>query len=227
MSLPGTDSIAENLFDDRESMTATLAAEIAARLGRAIAARGRAAMVAAGGTTPAALHERLRRADIDWSRVVIVPSDDRQTKQHETGPNEARLRASLLRDDAGAARWQPLEGGDAALAALAPFDVTMLGMGTDGHIASLLPLAAGLADALDTRHRARVCPILPRDPASGARISLTLKAILDSRIVIVLIQGQDKLAAWRAARRNGDTMAMPVRALLAARRVPVALYWAP
>ena len=235
-----TVGIEERFFTDREAMTEVLGTEITRLLTEAIRASGRASFIASGGTTPVRLYERLRLADIDWSKMDLTLSDERWVSPTTNGSNEKLIRTHLLQNGASAARLCPLKTSDAtareaearvnsAVCALPrPFDVTLLGMGTDGHTASLHPYADGLAEALDVNHPALVRSIRPQNIAkAGERMSLTLRAILNSRVVVILIQGRDKLAALRKALASDDVMAMPVRAVLHQSMTPVQIFWAP
>ena len=110
-----------------------------------------------------------------------------------------------------------------------PFDVTLLGMGNDGHTASMFPGCEGLDAALDTHSPLLVRGIRPANISqTGERMSLTLRAILDSRLVIILVRGDEKLETYRKAHAGGDDVhAMPVRAVLQQSVTPVQVYWAP
>jgi 6-phosphogluconolactonase len=102
-------------------------------------------------------------------------------------------------------------------------------MGADGHVASLFPGAEGLTKAMDLDDPALCRAVRPQVAAgSTARMSLTLKALLDSQFIAVLLQGQEKRQALRrAAAEPGPVEEMPVRALLRQDQVPVHIYWAP
>ncbi|MDE1939229.1 MAG: 6-phosphogluconolactonase [Alphaproteobacteria bacterium] len=235
-----TVGIEERFFTDREAMAEVLSIEITRRLVEAICAAGRASFIASGGTTPIRLYERLRSADVNWSKMDLTLSDERWVSPATDGSNEKLIRTHLLRNGASATRLCPLKTPDATAreaeasvnstvgALPRPFDVTLLGMGIDGHTASLHPYADGLAEALDVNHPALVRSIRPQNLAkAGERMSLTLRAILGSRIVVILIQGRDKLAALRKAMASDDVMAMPVRAVLHQNMTPVQVFWAP
>jgi 6-phosphogluconolactonase len=109
-----------------------------------------------------------------------------------------------------------------------PFDIMLLGMGDDGHTASMFPGTDGLDAALDMQSPLLVRGVLQPDAAkTNERISLTLRAILDSRLIIILIRGDAKLTTYRAAMGGDDVHAMPVRAVLQQTVTPVQVYWAP
>jgi 6-phosphogluconolactonase len=225
-------------FRRAEDLYAGLAGEIAARLAAGIAGNGRASLVASGGTTPGPLYDILATRDLHWRAVWVTLSDERWTDPGSPRSNEHLARSRLLSARAAAANLVPLktahphaaQGEGASAAAVAamprPFDVTLLGMGLDLHVASLIPGADGLAQALDRNDPALVRAIAPSDLAAfGERLTLTLRAILDSRWIVLLIRGEAKLAAYKRALAGGDVLAAPVRAVLQQNRVPVSVYW--
>jgi 6-phosphogluconolactonase len=107
-----------------------------------------------------------------------------------------------------------------------PFDVLVLGMGDDGHTASLFPDSPNLELALDEAAAAGCIgmrsPTLPE-----ARLSLNLRALLDSRRIVILITGESKWRTYIAALQPGAVERMPVRAVLRQRRTPVEVLWSP
>lgn len=224
-------------FDD---MNAVLVQDIVHRLTDGVARRGHASLVASGGTTPGAMFDLLACADVPWRDIAVTLSDDRWIETTSDHSNEKLVRSRLLTAKAAAARFVPLKMGhrhaqdarhevDTAVRAMPrPFDVVLLGMGTDGHIASLIPGAEGLARALDRRDNALVQAIHPADLSEkGERLSLTLRALLEARRIIVLLRGVEKREAYRWVMRGADPLQAPARALLRQTEVPVSVCWAP
>jgi 6-phosphogluconolactonase len=221
-----------------DALADALAVAIERRLDDALSARGRATLVVSGGTTPRATFERLAQKRIAWRDVTITLSDERWVPPDDPASNEALVRSALLTGPAASARFVGLYTGDptpeagerscaARIDTLArPFDAVLLGMGADGHTASLFPHAPGLGDALDPAGGALCRAVRPPD-VQPPRITLTLRALLDARIVFLLFQGARKRAAFVAAQAAGRIEDMPVRAILRQRRVPVEIYWTP
>lgn len=238
--MPGTARSDSHLrrFPDTAALTEALAADIVASLQNALQAGRSASLVVSGGRSPVALFERLSSVELDWRRIGITLTDERWIETTSSDSNEHLVREHLLRNAAAAANFiglktlgaQPSAAGATSCAAIAllprPFDYVLLGMGDDGHTASLFPDSPGLSVALDPlQPPACVGMLAPLPPR--ARISLNLSALLDSRRIGLLILGDGKWASYERAGLNGPVEEMPVRALLRQRRVPVSVYWAP
>jgi 6-phosphogluconolactonase len=227
-------------FATADEMIRDLADEIVASLDAGVDAHSAASFVASGGTTPGPLFDALTERDAPWDRVFVTLSDERWVPPTEDASNEKLIRSRLLRGKASAAHFVPMKTGhahpcdaevdvSAAISAMPrPFDVTLLGMGDDGHTASMFPGSDGLDAAFDTHSPLLVRGIHPAKlDSTGERMSLTLRAILDSRLVIILIRGDAKLETYRAALAGDDVHEMPVRAVLKQSVTPVQVYWAP
>lgn len=221
-----------SIFDCREAMAAHLANEIAARLTRAVADRGRASLAVSGGSTPAALYRSLSRAKLDWSKVTIVLVDERWVPPGEGESNETFVSGTLLQGKAAWARFIGLWSDmpfprDAAAAAerkineasLLPFDAVVLGMGEDGHTASWFPGCFGIKDALGReKNVTHICA--NKSDVTGAhldRLTLTLGAVESADFIALMIAGGAKRAVFEEACGDGAVEDMPVRAILRAR----------
>jgi 6-phosphogluconolactonase len=225
-------------FPNMDELSRTLAADIADTLGQAIASRGTASLVVSGGRTPIKLFEQLRTQAIDWNRVCVALADERWVDPSEAGSNEKMVRDVLLKDKAAAARFSGLKnaapspdlGAVSAWETFAriprPFDIVALGMGDDGHTASLFPGSPNLRSALNPAAAAG-CVGMWAPSAPQARLSLNLSAILDSRRILILIEGDAKQRTYAAVNEPGALEDMPVRAVLRQTGVPVEVIWAP
>src|ERR1700728_2514333 len=150
-------------FENTEALSEALAAEIAASLGHRLRAGRSASLVVAGGRSPVALVEQLSVMALDWSRVWVTLTDERWVRTSSSDSNEHLVREHLLRNGAAKANFvglktdsaDPDHGAAASWAGIEkvprPFDQVLLGMGDDGHIASLFPNSPTLALGLDLK----------------------------------------------------------------------------
>lgn len=225
-------------FESPAAAAAALAAQVVAALRTGLAWRGAGSLAVPGGRTPVPLFHALRDAELDWSRVGITLTDERWVDETATASNATLVRTELLSGRAAAAHFVPLyNGGTSALAAEAevwsalgalarPFDAVVLGMGEDGHFASLFPDNARLEAALDAR-AAPGCVAMRAPVAPAARISLNLAALLQTRRLFLFVTGEAKRQLLLSAARGAAHGSWPVSALLAQRHPPVEVFWAP
>jgi 6-phosphogluconolactonase len=195
-------------------------------------------LIVTGGRSPGPVFDRLAQTDLDWSRVTITLSDERFVGLDSPDSNERLVRERLLQAHAAGARFAPLKGGgptpaadaaaiEPAIRALVPFDATLLGMGDDGHIASLFPSTPDVAAALDPDgERFAVGVETPGLAPYLPRISLTGRALFDSRLVVLLTGGEGKRALIERVLSDA-AFAPPVAALIRQTRTPVRLLWSP
>lgn len=212
-------------FADDDALADAAALAIADALRRDLSAHGRASLVATGGRSPGPVFDRLAATDLDWPHVAVTLSDERCVAPDDPACNARPVRARLLTGRAAAARFLPLwpapEPG--VLADLRPFSAVMLGMGEDGHVASLIPGDPELADAMATPEALRSVPAGLGSPPV-ARVTLTLSALLDARAIFILTSGEAKLRVLERALAGED---LPVRRLLSQSDVPVRIFWRP
>lgn len=194
------------VFADTEALARGAAAFFAEEVSRAVAARGRASVLLAGGDTPRRTYELLAeeplRQAISWEKVHFFWGDERCVPADDGRSNQSMARASLLTrvpvpggnihpiacsdapEQAAAAYQRELEG---HFAGGAPrFDLILLGLGTDGHTASLFPGSAALAE------QTRWSAVVRRPGEAFARITLTLPLLNQARQVLFLVAGGDK-----------------------------------
>ncbi|MBC2665912.1 6-phosphogluconolactonase [Novosphingobium flavum] len=166
-----------------------------------------------GGSTPFPILAALQGHPIDWSRVAVWPGDDRIVEEASPFSNVGRIRALL---EPLGARIVALEEG-----ALPPrFALVWLGMGEDGHIASLFPNTDPRADAGRAVIRLTPDPLPPEAPFD--RLSLTIPALTDADGLLFVIRGGSKRALFEAASLGAHDL--PVARLLAARSQPVTCF---
>jgi 6-phosphogluconolactonase len=213
------------LFASKQELATALASDVAASLSTAITDRGHAQLALSGGTTPKLFFHELARIKIDWSRVTITLVDERCVPVADERSNARLVREHLLRLRAASAKFVQLYGGHGNPQELGPFDVVVLGMGTDGHTASFFPGGDNLDEALDVATTKRIVTMsAPEVPEK--RLTFTLPILLDSNFVVLHIEGEDKKKALAEAEKPGPVKDMPIRAFLRARE-PIILYWCP
>jgi 6-phosphogluconolactonase len=225
-------------YADMETLSRELAALVAASLTAAISARGLASLVVSGGRSPVRLFEILRTQPLEWGRVCVALADERWVSPEDPGSNERLARDVLLKDRAASARFLGLKNGAPTpdLGAVSawetfarvprPFDAVILGMGDDGHTASLFPGSPNLPRALN-QAAAAGCVGMWAPVAPHPRLSLNLTALLDSRRIAVLITGESKWRTYAAACAPGPVEEMPIRAVLRQSHTPVDVMWSP
>ena len=214
------------IFASPDALADAAADAIEAALQGALDTRSRACLVATGGRSPGPVYDRLARADLDWAHVAVTLSDERHVDTESPNANARLLRERLFVGHAAAAQYLPLtDYAERVLRKLLPFDAVMLGMGEDGHVASLIPGSPVMAHAMDPAGAALTAES-PQGFGSPpvARITLTLSALLQSRTIFLLIAGEAKRQVILRAEAGED---LPVRAILDQDQVPVRIFWAP
>ncbi|MBL4719234.1 MAG: 6-phosphogluconolactonase [Erythrobacter sp.] len=201
-------TIVENCND------AAIADWLAARLGEALSASaGPVTITVPGGSTPFPIIEALLAHDLDWTRLVVWPGDDRVVPEDHAASNTGRLRD--LFEPAGAEVVTLTE-----MEAVPRFALAWLGMGTDGHIASLFPNTDPRVD--DPRRIVRLTPDPLPPEAPFDRISLTMPALLASDALLFVIRGEEKRAIFEQALVGKHDF--PVARLLGAAKQPVTCF---
>lgn len=225
-------------FADGGELAEALADRVAGALAMAITARGAATLAVSGGTTPKAFFAALSKRAIEWSKVIVTLVDERMVPPSHERSNHRLATLFLLQNRAAEAGFVPLYHADgdaeavaqaasAAIDALAlPFDVVVLGMGTDGHTASFFPSGTTL-DAVTDPACARSVMAIEAPGAGEPRLTLTLPRIVEAGLVVLHIEGEQKQAVLAKALGAGPEAEMPVRSVLRHARTPVEIYWAP
>lgn len=210
-------------FNDTNALNHNFASRLSAILQQAISERGAAYLVVSGGKTPQALFSTLSQTDLGWDKVTVLLADDRWLDDSQPDSNERLVKATLLQHYARAARFISLYANTPSafdgvaqvlprISALPTFDAVILGMGEDGHTASLFPcsaqISAGLADSAPD--------VLAVKPATAPyeRISLSKARLLNSRNIFLHLVGGNKHQVLQQALASTDELAMPIRAFL-------------
>lgn len=223
-------------FENTSVLDTTLADEVSQRLRNAIDAQGMASLVLSGGRTPMGFFHQLSQQDLDWSKVVVTLADERWVDNDHQDSNEKLVRENLLINEAQSAQFLALKNGhqtavdgeaelEAELTDFGQFTVVILGMGDDGHTASLFPAAEALDAGLDV-NSGRHCIAVTPTAAPHERMSLTLPRLLDTDCLIIHISGANKQKVLEQAQAGQDATELPIRAVLQQSVVPVTVFWA-
>jgi len=228
--------LTQRVFENPQSASLALATHITSAIERRLAIQPEATLVVSGGSTPLVCYRQLAHSALPWQRIHVLPSDERCVPLGHAASNETMIRQSLLTDRAASANFVSVfdgtvSAGDACeslrqkLKTLPlPFATVLLGMGTDGHFASLFPDRALPQEGLDPDGK-ECCLLVETATSPYPRISLTLSALLRSEEFLLLFFGEAKRQVFAAA-RQGDKR-YPVSQLLQQQRIPVHTFWAP
>ena len=245
MSAPGGDAgipprerVEFQAFQDATQWAWAAAVTLSAALRRALEVEPRARLLLSGGHTPGAAYAALARAPLDWSRVDVALVDERWLLPDDPDSNARLVRASLLADRAAAARFEAItragrsieEAVDIAnMHAAHPASVVVLGMGEDGHVASLFPKMIGLADAIASR-RPYVAVDATGCPGAGPwtrRVSLTPAGLAPARTRLLLIRGARKRELLDQVLAGDDPLELPARIAFTTPGARLRILWCP
>lgn len=214
------------VFDGAQRLAQAAAEAVLAALGAGIRTRGAASLAATGGRSPGLVYDALAISPLDWGRVRVTLTDERWVDPASTDSNEWLVRQRLLQGRAADAAFHGLHGHERTPKAAAeqasdllhtwpPFDVVLLGMGEDGHVASLFPGSPVLDQGLDPQ--APACIAVPAGegrPPPQPRLSLTIGPLVTAGLVVLLTSGEAKRTVLDQALAGGDPREFPVRAVL-------------
>ncbi len=220
------------------SWVAASAAAIAEALCRDLLLQARSRLLLSGGTTPAPVYAALARLPLAWERVDVALVDERWLLPDDPDSNAWLVRDALLQQGAGDARFEPMTRPGRGLAdavaaanlqARQPPAVVVLGMGEDGHTASLFPRMRGFDDA-----RASTAPYVTVDATGCAgagrwerRISLTPAGLAPAAARMLLIRGARKRELLDKVLAGDDAREYPVRLAYSTPGAPLQVHWCP
>ena len=225
-------------YDDADEFAAAVAGDIQFVIESAIDARGSAVIALAGGNTPFPAYKKLAEAKLDWKKVTIIPGDERIVPLGDDLSNVTALAKIFLPKGA---RVMPIvpnatedykaagRSADALMQDLHwPLDLCLLGMGGDGHTASIFP-GPDFDEALNGPKERRALGVMP-DPlppeAPVARVTLSRQAIATSRALMIAITGDKKKQVLEDAISEGTGSPYPIGRVLADVELPVDIHWA-
>ena len=227
-------------FADEHAHSLALSQALQASIQDLLARQNRMVLALSGGQSPRAMMALLSQANLDWSRVTVQWVDERLLTRHHPDSNSELIESVLLQNQAAQAQWhnflpQPqgearvLDGAEqqavlqAALMAYQTPDVVVLGMGMDGHTASLFADAPQFAAAMD-RHQVQPLMIVEPPSAPYARISMTLAAILQAKTLYIAAYGAQKQALLQQALLTEEALLPITWVLQEAQDVPMHVF---
>ena len=197
-----------------------LSQSIAASLSASINLNGYASFVVCGGSSPLPLYDNLSNKDLDWSKVSIFLGDDRVVPSDHQDSNNYLIQLHLLKNNASSASFYPLNDSKITIKDIRrPFDVVLLGLGNDGHFASLFPAQLNNALAFDAYASPSII-VSDQDLGSPShkRISMNLSMLIDAKRCILLVPNSNKRKIVERAYKDNQ---LPLHFLLTQERTKI------
>ncbi len=176
---------------------------ISDRLNSSIENEGSASLVVSGGSSPISIYEELSNIDISWSKVFLTLVDDRLVDPDHRDSNQKLLHNHFIKNKAKNINFFPLtENFLSNTKFKKPFDVTLLGMGEDGHFASLFPDMINQYEAFDINASPKILTTPPKGNPLIPRITMNLSLIMESLNIILLVKGKAKQNIFEKAKQE-------------------------
>ena len=224
-----------NKFETKVELDNCLATKVATLLQAAVTKNGKASFAVSGGSTPKGFFNQLSQQSIDWDKVTISLVDERWLDESHQDSNTRLVKEQLLINDASKAAFFSLkqeqdltssftdELGQKAITALLPFDVAILGMGTDGHTASLFPCSEQISCGLSENNESPILAVSPQT-APYQRITFSFNALKNTNNLFLHITGENKLDVMEQA-IAAQPIEMPIGAFLNHVGIELQVYW--
>lgn len=226
-----------NDFNSREQLDEALAENVSQILQSAITLTGKASIAVSGGSTPKGFFKKLSNKNIDWKKVTVTLADERWVDINAKDSNTRLVNENLLQNNASVAKFFHLKKGDvlsketladlnfAAENDLLPLDVLILGMGEDGHTASLFPCSAQIENGLKSDNKTSLMKVEPTT-APHQRITFSFAALKQSKNTFLHLCGLNKKQVLNKALDAKDIFEMPIRAFLQDKSIDTQVFWA-
>ena len=221
--------------NNSESSDIDLSHRIGQILTQSITEYGCASIAVSGGRSPIGLFKELSKINLDWSKVELTLVDERWIDAKNEDSNELLVRKHLIKNEATHIKFFPIKSSAKSVKegqilheqvlkqVKLPFDVIILGMGDDGHTASLFPCCKELTQAMDLKNPQK-CIVTKPKSAPYERISLTFATISKAKQLILHLRGSSKLHTFELAMTLKDAKKMPIYAFT---ELSLEIYWSP
>ncbi|MBU2871601.1 6-phosphogluconolactonase [Colwellia sp. E2M01] len=225
-------------FSTRNELDLSLAQTVSGLLDQAIKKNGKASIAVSGGSTPKGFFNELSQSNIAWEQVTITLADERWVENDSVDSNTRLVHENLLQNRAAAAKFFHLKRGEEfsvetlndlnleANSTVLPLDVLILGMGEDGHTASLFPCSEQIEQGLSIDNKDALLKVTPKT-APHERISFTFSALSQSENIFLHLCGENKKTVLEQAQESENIFEMPIRAFLHHPTLKTQVYWAP
>ncbi len=225
-----------NEFEQRHLLDEALADKVAAILSSAVKQKGKASIAVSGGSTPKGFFSALSKKRLPWAQITITLADERWVDIDSNDSNTKLVHENLLQNEAVNAKFFHLKQGSelttetlsdlnvAVTQQLLPLDVLILGMGEDGHTASLFPCSDEISECFSPESTP-LLKVVPKT-APHQRITFSFAALAQSKNTILHISGSSKKQVLAKAIAEQDIKEMPIRAFLHADNINTQVYWA-
>ena len=225
-----------NEFNSKAELDNSLADTVAKLLQQAVEQKGKAFLAVSGGSTPKGFFTELSQKKLDWKHITVTLVDERWLEESHQDSNTNLVKSHLLVNAASdatffsIAREQSLTDelvqliNDEAESNILPFDVAILGMGTDGHTASIFPCSEQVSEALNENYDKALLAVEPTT-APYQRISFSFNALKQSKHLFLHITSENKLDVMEKA-LLAKPIEMPIGAFLTQTDTQLQVYWA-
>jgi 6-phosphogluconolactonase len=235
----------EFFYTDRAAMLSNLQTAVAAQLRHSLDKSSAVTLLLSGGGSPVPLYSALASEALPWDRIDVALVDERWVSPSHDASNERMVRRTLVRENAAACRFTGMKTaheleGEQEQAAVAECNrayrqlpkpwIALLGMGPDGHTASLFPGAAGLQDVIEAKTLCAAVHAPPDSPARNdttSRMTLTPHALFQCERLFLLFTGRDRRVLYEKARTTQDQASLPISIFLQQQAVPLSVFWSP
>lgn len=225
----------DHVFSSKQRLDEALTSAVSKCLRQALEQNNKAVLVVSGGTTPVKFFKNLSMEDLDWAKVTILLADERWVAQTSERSNERLVRDNLLQNKAKDAHFTSYFDQTMSPAEKTeifnqdpcflsdPADVLILGMGADGHTASLFPDAENIKSLMDDKSNEKILPVSATS-VPEQRITLTFPVLTNARNLFLHFTGDLKREVLQKA-LSGQAE-LPVGQVLKQATGEVSVYWA-